>query len=166
MPSTSCFSWSNAKRIRRPKYFCASFLPNKATYPYWIWLQNFLLGNKKRKNSGTQNCPSNPISRDGITRKITRETGGRRESSTHVEDEVLVCGLEGEAAAEVDAPDQHHGGGRHGQRVRHVRERRRLHAQPARAPSPYPPRFAAAALCRAAATGGGSRVSGEENAGA
>ena len=50
----------------------------------------------------------------------------------NVEDEVLVVGFEGEAAAEVDAPVQHHGGGHHGQRVRHVRERRRPHAQPHR----------------------------------
>ena len=50
----------------------------------------------------------------------------------HVEDEALVDRLEGEAAAEADAPDEHHGRRRHRQRVRRVGERRRLHAQRAR----------------------------------
>ena len=53
-------------------------------------------------------------------------------SLAYVEDEVLVLGLEREAAAEVDAPHQHQRRRRRGQRVRRVRERRRLHAQPGR----------------------------------
>lgn len=46
----------------------------------------------------------------------------------NVEDEVLVDRVEGEPAAEVDAPDEHHDRRRRAQRVRRVRERRRLHA--------------------------------------
>ena len=53
-------------------------------------------------------------------------------SLAYVEDEVLVLGLEREAAAEVDAPHQHQHRRHRRQRVRRVRERRRLHAQPGR----------------------------------
>jgi hypothetical protein len=58
-----------------------------------------------------------------------KEKAGAEDRIAYVEDEVLVLGLEREAAAEVDAPHQHHDCRRRGQRVRRVRERRRLHAQ-------------------------------------
>lgn len=61
-----------------------------------------------------------------------REGGGRHRGSTHVEDEVLVGGLDGEPAAELDGPDQNHGRRRDGQRVRRVREGRRSHAKAAK----------------------------------
>jgi hypothetical protein len=59
-----------------------------------------------------------------------RDITSQRASRTHVEDEVLVGVLEGEPAAELDTPDQHHDRRDDGQHVRHVRERRRPHAQP------------------------------------
>jgi hypothetical protein len=77
-------------------------------------------------------------------REITEQSASR----THVEDEVLVGVLEGEPAAEVDAPDQHRDRRDDGQRVRHVGERRRSHAQhhglPVLSLVPSPPTAAAA----------------------
>jgi hypothetical protein len=60
--------------------------------------------------------------------KETKKKQGQ-DRVAYVEDEALVLGLEREAVAEVDAPHQHHDRRRRGQRVRRVRERRRLHAQ-------------------------------------
>lgn len=64
--------------------------------------------------------------------QLAKVRRGGTESGAYVEDEVLVLCLEREAAAEVDAPHQHQRRRHRGQRVRRVRERRRLHAQPGR----------------------------------
>jgi hypothetical protein len=87
---------------------------------------------------------------------------GQRASRTHVEDEVLVGVLEGEPAAELDAPDQHHDRRDDGQRVRHVRERRRPNAQPHGLRwSPCPPSLSLSSA-RAAAAADDDGMSGEK----
>lgn len=90
-------------------------------------------GSKRRKNAAQKkkkkivgveaaSALSNRAAQHGEGRGTLRQ-------STHVEDEVLVGGLDGEPAAELDGPDENHGRRRDGQCVRRVREGRRPHAK-------------------------------------
>jgi hypothetical protein len=79
---------------------------------------------KKKKFVGVEaaSALSNRAAQHGEGRGTLRQ-------STHVEDEVLVGGLDGEPTAELDGPDENHGRRRDGQCVRRVREGRRPHAK-------------------------------------